>query len=391
MSSSLFLKIGFISAVVSACGAPPTSDLQDGASVTAANNSMRMGQGYNSLGGTSYSEDLSYCVESAPLSSMGATSGESLTLYLTSATSEVTLQEALTRSLALGLGYTSPADTAKNAAVGKEEVSNALSAHLDLSQKREVSSIYKSKAVYVVLRARKNFVAESMTKYAISDDTINFFTDRPQEFYNRCGDRFVSGVIKGAEVTAVLECQTDSSEAKNKLTKEVNAKGGYIGISASASAQEVIEKVRQQTSERCKMQFMASGGSGNIDPSNSDQFVRTAVSYITSATPGSGVPVEFESMPYEAILSTKLRDTVLAKADLQLKAQHTYVEGQKSVIATLATQIDRLLELGQSHASMINPLLEGMEKARLAADACIRNVYESSECNAPGRFPVIKP
>ena len=182
MSSSLFLKIGFISAVVSACGAPPTSDLQDGASVTAANNSMRMGQGYNSLGGTSYFEDLSYCVEYAPLSSMGATSGESLTLYLTSATSEVTLQEALTRSLALGLGYTSPADTAKNAAVGKEEVSNALSAHLDLSQKREVSSIYKSKAVYVVLRARKNFVAESMTKYAISDDTINFFTDRPQEF-----------------------------------------------------------------------------------------------------------------------------------------------------------------------------------------------------------------
>jgi len=313
--------------------------------------------------------------------------GESSTLYVSSASSELSLIESLSKSLSNGLNYSN--DIGANLGSGKNPIQNASFFQFDMSKKRDISSKYKNNYVYVTVRARKNFTSESMTEHLVNEEIPRFFENRERDFFNRCGDRFVSGILKGAEVVAIMSCETSSVEVKNKITNEVNLKGGYIGFGASVLVQELLDKVKQQTSQKCVIEVSAFGGKGVIDTSSSDQFIKSSLNYVASASLDSAIPLEFETIPYSAILNKEFQEKILDKTDLKMEQQREFIKLQKDLITSLSQQIDRLAGLTPMDSSRVEPLLQAIESSRQAADLCIRNPYKLDACKSRSRFPRI--
>lgn len=354
----------------------------------AATNSIRMGQGYNSLGGVSYSSEMSYCAAKSPLVPLGGSTGETVVLYIASAKSEKSLQEELTKSLSDGLEYGTNNDKKDNPVT---QSVNDMIGKFDVSSKRENQTVYREKSVYVVVRARKTFSNEALSELNVADNINKFFSDRPQEFFSRCGDRFVSGLKKGAEITAYMRCETSSQEMKEKIADTINASAGLKGVSSKATIEAVLAKVRQQTAETCTYSFMPQGGSGTIRIDSDKEFVDSALAYLAAASPATAVPIEFETMPYSAILDKDFHDSILKNIDLKLVSQRDYVQKKSDTISLLSHQIGRLLDLGQTSPTMIGPLIQAMEKTRVEVDRCLRDVYNPEACAAKAKWPIHRP
>ena len=254
--------------------------------VPAPSNSVRMGQGYNSLAGADVSTDLSYCVERTSLESLGASTGERLLLWVSSAKNELELRESVSRSLS----------KMSSASIGNtSSSSNGISASFDYTGTRSSAAIFKSKSVYVIIRARKEFSPEVLRDFKVNNDARVYFKAHPQDFLSKCGDRFVSGVVKGAEVAAVLRCDADSEEQKNTISDEIKKKGGYLMFQGNGSGQQLIDQVRSETHDRCVIEVAADGGQGTYNVSNPDGFTASALTYIGSAAPGTARPIEYET------------------------------------------------------------------------------------------------
>lgn len=353
----------------------------------AATASVRIGQGFNSLGGVSYSTEMSYCAGSAPLVTFGGSSGESIVLYIASAKSERSLQEELVKSLSAGLAYEGGNQEKPGSAL--QSVNN-LTGKFDLSSKREIQSVFRETSVYVIVRARKTFSTEVLSDFKVAPNVASFFADRPQDFFSRCGDRFVSGVKKGAEITAYMRCETGSQEIKEKVAKDVSASGGLRGVSAKSTIQEMLSKVSQEMGERCTYSYMPRGGTGTLRADSNQKFIDSALEYIAGASLATAVPIEFETMPYAAILDKDFHDTVLKKTDLDLVAQRSYVRHKEDVMSFLSREVSRLLDSGQDNPNMIGPLLQGMEEARQEADRCLQNVNNPAVCKSASKWPIKK-
>lgn len=333
--------------------------------VEAANQSVRLGQGYNSLGGTSASGDKSYCVERPALTSIGNSTGEELSIYVDTISSQQEINLAVTSSQAFG-------------ASGK--ATNVFSSSIDYKDVRKVNSMYKSSYSYVFVHVKKTFAPESMTDFRVTTESLNYFKDRPSEFFGKCGDRFVSGVQKGAEVIAILRCETRSQEQKESIDRSVKAEAGYKGLSASGSVQAIMDSVQSSAENKCVVSVAAQGGSGSYDAKTTDGLTTSAINYVTSATPSTASAIEFQTMTYAAILNADFSHSVLDKVDLELKSQKEFIGGKKSQIDGLLGTIDELIKTTQANQPAIDAAFAEIDDLKNSIDKCVNNVYETSSC-----------
>ena len=64
-----------------------------------------MGQGFTSIGGLEFSQDLAYCVDNAATATFGNTSGETLSIYIDNIDSTETLISNLSGTVDLSTGF----------------------------------------------------------------------------------------------------------------------------------------------------------------------------------------------------------------------------------------------------------------------------------------------
>ena len=370
--------------IMSGCRLFPNLGASSVAGITASTlNSVRMGQGYNSIGGLAYSDKLGNCVDLNATTSFGDAHGGQVLIYVDVAKSEADLLKLLTKSISLNVSG--------SASKGTDDSKNPItmaSGQIGYSSKSEGSISYKSSAVYVVVRAQKTFAAESMNSYKISEDKIDFFTDRPQRFFDHCGDEFVSGVVKGVAMTGMFQCATNSSEEKQNITRELSGKAGYYSIAATAAVSDMLQSIAKHTTSKCTVFSVGEGGAGTIDQSSPEQYIKSITEYVTNASPENAAAFEYETLPYSVILNKKFHEQVLDKIDLKLENQRSYVAANKSTIQTLKSQISDLSERNQDKPEVIASLQFAIEGARSNIDRCVRDIYDPDSCAAKSNWPI---
>jgi len=334
----------------------------------AAHNSIRMGQGFNSIGGAAYSEDLSYCVERTPTTTLGQSSGADLTIYVDSVSSQQEVDLAVSSSQRFGAG-------------GSQ--SNLFSASADYKDNRKINSTYLSKYSYVFIRIKEAFAPEVMSEFRVSQESLTYFTAKPSEFFGKCGDRFVSGVQKGAEVIAFLRCEVDSQTQKEEIDRSVKAQAGYKGLTASGSVDNIIDSVRNSTNNKCVVVVAAQGGVGSYDVNSSESLVSSAIGYVTRSTPATASPLEFQTMPYSSILNLDFANSVINKVDLALANQKSFIAEKKSEIHDAMSIIADADYDPVRNQPMISYGLATIDKLASSIDVCLRDIYSPTKCRDP--------
>ena len=336
--------------------------------VEAQSPSIRLGQGYNSLGGMAASGDKSFCVERPALTSLGNSTGEETSIYVDSVSSQQEIDLAVSSSMAFG-------------ASGK--ATNIFTSSIDYKDARKVNSIYKSAYSYVLVHVKKTFAAESMAEFRITPDTLTYFKDRPNEVFGKCGDRFVCGVQKGAEVIAILRCETKSQEQKEAIDRSVKADAGYKGLGASASVQSIMDEVESSTEKKCVVSIAAQGGSGSYDTKTTDGLTTGAINYVAAASPSTASVIEFQTMAYSAVLNVDFSQMVLDKIDLQLTPQRAFVADKIRTIGGLIDIIEDLRKTTQANQPALDAAFAQIDEIKAAIKRCVNDVNGTNSCKDP--------
>lgn len=333
---------------------------------------IRMGQGFNALGGLRSSQGLAYCVGKTALETFGGSSGETLSIYVDSISSSEELSSMMTKAQDFSVGATLSGGVANTV-----EKMNPLSTNAQTVAKNSLIRKYDAKYNYVYVQIRKEFETELLSQFEVPAATVEYFSARPNEFFSKCGDRFVSGVKKGAEVIGVLRCEARSSEEKANVDRMIKASAGYKGLTAQGEVKDLLESIKKATTDNCNMIVASQGGNSTYALGDSASFITSAINYAASATLASAKPLEFVTTPYEAIISKEFSANVLDKIDLKLKQQRAFVNGKKAEMDFYFSTLD---VLSQENAF-------DDEAARTAASALVMLSAQIEKCAADALNP----
>ncbi|MFY7830191.1 MAG: hypothetical protein ACOVVP_00135 [Pseudanabaena sp.] len=351
-----------------------------------ANLDLRMGQGYTTIGGVEYSKDLANCVENSSRSTFGDTSGERISIFVDSITSTESLTKNLSGSIDFSAGF-SPM-TGGDDSEGKKV--NIFSAGIKGNQNNKYDLTYNSKYTYVFVEVRKEFQTEILSSFNFSDANLEYFEKDPQQFYSRCGDRFVSGVRKGSEVVAILRCETTSFDEKTTLDRFVKANAGYKGFTAEGEVKNILSTIKTATSNKCQMLVSATGGSGIYDVKDSDGFVSSAIRYVGASTQSTARAIDFITTSYYAILNIGLKD-LLDRVDLRLVSQRKFVETKKNSIYEMLSLIDLFGNSTVDQSDAIESAIKSINQLYMQIDRCLVDLYNPVACRDENTGPRLPP
>ena len=346
---------------------------------------IRMGQGFTSIGGLEFSQDMAYCVDTAALNTFGTSSGETLSIYIDNISSAETLTSNLSGSVDLSVGFSQIPE-------GKSDAQkvNLLSASIHGNSKFQHDMTYNSKYTYVFVQVRKTFQTEILSSFSMPIKNTEFFLSRPGDFYNKCGDRFVSGVKKGSEVVAVLRCETQTEDEKNTIDKFIKSNAGYKGFSANGEVTNLINTVKNETQNRCQMLISAAGGSSNYEIKDSNEFIASAIKYVSSSTPSTAKPIDFVTTSYDAIISSDL-NSVLEKVDLKLSAQRLFVQSKRANMYELISLIDLIDKSPIDQTPAETAAILGINKISSQIFKCLTDINNPNVCVEDNVSPRLVP
>ncbi len=339
---------------------------------------VRLGQGYNSIGGLEFSQDLGYCVEKGSLETFGNSPGESLSIYVDNISSSEEFSSTLMTTHDFGAGFSMSSPGKKEG-----EKINFLSASAQAKGKNSTLRKYESRYNYVYVQVRKNFEAEMLAKFEIPASNLTYFSARPNEFFSKCGDKFVSGVKKGSEVIGVLRCEAISSEQKVNLDGMIKASAGYKAFTAQGEVTNLLEQIKKTTNNNCQMIVTAQGGNGTYDIKDSANFIASAINYVSGATLTTAKPLEYITTAYSAVINLDFSANVLDKIDLNLKSQRDFVESKKVQIDINLDMLEILSRSGNANLVASNLAASQIEKFAQQIASCVKDVYNEAACKDP--------
>jgi 3-dehydroquinate dehydratase len=346
---------------------------------------VKLGQGFNSLGGLSYSWDKAKCLNVSAKTLEAQPDDQIGNLSFQIARNEAELTEGLLKPLSFKGQTVDTLSSKPNARVFSQ---NALVTARELSEKRRVDSVYNQGRIYAVLRLQKVFSSEKTAAILGLENLAQDAADKGQ-FFSQCGDHFVNQVQHGAEVTAIMECAVDSSELRDELIDSLKPLSGPLSTDLESAAQSTIAALIAKTENKCVVRLSFQGGDQNPSVIDAAALVHTSRSYVESVKAASARPVEVSTLSYHSADQVNFLDKIQDKNDLVLRTQNDYVKSRADSINFLSEQIGRLLKV----KDMVNPgsidtLLDSIESARTEADHCIRNPTDPSSCKVSARWPI---
>lgn len=327
--------------------------------------SIRMGQGFNSLGGPEYSSELSRCVEPSSLVSFGGSPAPRIVIRIEHIDSQKSLESSLSQSQDL------------NASVSKGK---AVLFKAGLKSSSKFSFVFSEKTSYVILNVSSTFAPEVMDNFTMAANVIPRFAESPQTFFKTCGDRFVSGVRKAAGVIAVMRCETASATEKEALESKIKAEGGFKALTASAEIQTLMDTVRGKSTDGCHIEVDSYGGVGNYDFKDKATLVDSAVNYVTKSTQATATPVEFETMPYTAIIDAGFNSQVLSKIDLEFVDQRKYATYKNKIIDDILKGVSLAGSVPDPQNNLLNHASAMIKAERDDLKRCFSRIYDPEAC-----------
>jgi hypothetical protein len=317
---------------------------------------------------------MAYCVENLSRSTFGDTAGEKISIFVDSITSTESMTKNLSGTIDFSAGF-SPLSDGKSE--GKKV--NILTVGIKGNKISKYDLTYNNKYIYVFVEVRKEFQTEILSNFNFTNSNLEFFNQEPQQFYNRCGDRFVSGVKKGSEVVAVLRCETSSIEEKTTLDQYIKGNAGYKGFTADGEVKNLLSTVKSATNNKCQMLVSATGGAGNYDLKDSDAFVASAIGYVGSSTPATARAIDFVTTSYYTILNLGLKN-LLDQVDLKLSSQREFVSRKRQNILELLSLVDIFGRSTRNQTAAVDTALDAINKIQNQVDACLNDIYTPSAC-----------
>ena len=373
IASEAFAKTSFIQnlTVESNSAAPNSSSLP---AISPALAPIRLGLGYNSLGGHAYSTRTIDCLNAAPdrvtKSSLRAEVEFSLTPLQTA--------EEFKRFVLNSVTSRDSVETDVEALTPLYDLVNSF--------KSDAHSLhYQEHSNYLALRIKREVGSDRLSTFHIDQPTKYYFNARPKEFFGKCGDRFLSEIRKGAEVDAILECTPDTSA--EKVAMDAQLKSGAITL-ADLSAESIQKSFHVLTggarsTKSCRLIAAAKGGKKPLQFQNMEEFVTNALSYVANADSSSAKPIEIRTTSYSEVLDPLFANQVLDRVDLKLEHQREAIRDMNRRMDELESAMSTTSAEGfQSFARLRKNAdnLAALEQRKLA---CFSKIENLEVCTSP--------
>lgn len=150
-----------------------------------------------------------------------------------------------------------------NASASYRGFTGSVSASMSLFKSVKLTS----RKAYVLVNMRIINGSISLNDYALNDIAKNILIDRQNNFLTRYGDSFISRLVKGAEMYALMEFSQDEKTSLKDL--KAGIKGSYGAFSAEVNMQEKISELTKGKS--VKVYYAQTGGAVGRSPFNTDQ------------------------------------------------------------------------------------------------------------------------
>lgn len=347
--------------------------------------SLDLGQGVNSLGGLSYSGNLSKCLKFAPVTGAPPEGANATQLTLQMARHEKEVLEALSKPLLLKKDASAELSTSQAA---DSLAQNELFMAHDLSRPRTMATIYPHGSFYAVLRVQKALTSARIASLAGIEEAAKVAAEKG-EFFGVCGDRFVSQELRGAEVTAVIRCDAGSEQTRNDWLTTMADRGGVFSLENASAVQATLDALRTRAENKCVIDASFQGGVTKPEHVDATNFVRTALEYVDRSDSSSSRAIEIDTLSYTAVQNLEMRAEIVSKNDLTLKSQRQILSSRQEYISILIDEIRRLIDAGKGeNSALLNPIWSLVEEMRGRSDRCIRNASLADGCKSTATWPI---
>jgi hypothetical protein len=152
-----------------------------------------------------------------------------------------------------------------------------------------------SKSDFVLVRVRVMLTPNVTMHHAKASETPQ--NDSPaaqQQFFENCGDAFISKVTFGGEFLALLKYEASNEADRQAMNATVSASG--LGLSANASLSDDEKKSLSRMS--LALDTFVAGGSGGVAGNTPAAVMEYALGFANSVTVDNAVMVGIETAPY---------------------------------------------------------------------------------------------
>jgi hypothetical protein len=254
---------------------------------------VRFGSGVNSAVGIS-AMSMAVCVSGdEKLTSIGNQNGEEVKIQIDTINSQEEFTKIVNRDSKLMITY------AKKQ--GKEKLTSWLSNVGNASSETSYKSLkeyrLKRNAQYAFVQAEKKFLARNMDRSKINPVVLNY---THEEFWNNCGDSFISSVESGARAIGLLECESTSIENKAHIETLLKGSVGVFNSSGSVQFSQIVDQIEKGELGKCRILVEKKGGSGNISL-KPGKFAESLIQYVENATPEMAKPISVGTSLYSTV------------------------------------------------------------------------------------------
>jgi hypothetical protein len=167
---------------------------------------------------------------------------------------------------------------------GKLDALSAIAESRGSQQADAISSISINKNYsYVLLSAKKKWQPLQIKKASINPDALTLVKDNPRKFFSRCGDKYVGALGLVTEAYGLMECRSETQEAKREMDLIIEEAAGITGAnSMGKSFQDTVDQIGSKTKDSCRLFVWQRGGKGAV--SNDAESVGISITnYIAGA------------------------------------------------------------------------------------------------------------
>lgn len=274
-----------------------------------------LGEGISSIGGIHYSDKKLNCVipiQSEVIAELGGGQLEiSAKTYNSVNEFEKEISTKIKSDRGFNLGFFEPG-------VKRELPLASLSGKIEKSTEKLSKYTQKTSITIIDISISKIFHEKSLLEYRFNPTILAYLKKHPSQFYEKCGDTFVSGVQPGILVNARLFCELNSSQHLesdlSNLKRGIDANfnnpefsfGG--GAHSSKDLTSFFKVYESELKKYCTLDFNSLGGRGSIS-NDIETFASSAISFVSTSTISDAYALGISTASYlDAILDEEVQE-----------------------------------------------------------------------------------
>jgi len=280
--------------------------------VDAAN--LDIGKGVNTLTGILPNYDMAFCVKRASMGYTGGTGANStVEVYWLKDQNELSRIVESDFSLEVGI----------NASIKK----NLIGATYNSTTKNIAEFRLESTHSYALMTASRIFASNTMSDFDVDPKIIDIYSKHPEDWFDSCGDEFISSLISGIVAYGLIDCEATSVTDKEKNEKVIQAGVNSWSIHANVKDTKSLEEMQKNVSGACHIWYYHLGGNGtlSIAGDNISAAPQIFLDYVEKAPIESAKLMKVGTTPYTMIQNLDFKEKVLPKIKHDYNAEKQLV------------------------------------------------------------------